>query len=179
MTTILIGYMGAGKTTLGKALAKRMQCPFADLDWMIEEQTHLTIPQIFAQQGEEGFRRIEQQTLHQALQEPQAVLAVGGGTPCFFDNIEFMNSHATTIYLKAAPTTLRKHIRMGGSVRPLVDGKNDEELLQFIEQSLRQREPFYLKANHHIDIQPIDTEQQIADYAERLYEIVTRSQQHA
>jgi shikimate kinase len=112
MKVILIGYMGAGKTTLGKALAQEMGLRFFDLDWYIEEQNDTTISEIFAQEGEAGFREKERQALHEVIQKDDIVLAVGGGTPCFYDNIDFMNQQARTIYLKATPETLKAHIRM-------------------------------------------------------------------
>ena len=174
--TVLIGYMGAGKTTLGKALAAKMGCDFCDLDWYIEQSTQRSIPQIFAEDGEDGFRQTERRCLHEVLASDNAVVAVGGGTPCFYDNMEFMNRYATTIYLEANPETLKTHIRMGGSKRPLVDGKTDEELTEYITESLSKREPYYRQAKHTLHIDTITTEDQIAHYVNMLSSITQQDE---
>ncbi len=171
---ILVGYMGAGKTTLGKALAASMGRVFHDLDWLIEERTGKTIPQIFAEQGEDGFRQIERQTLTEAVDEDGLVLAVGGGTPCFFDNIDVMNRRARTVYLQASPETLMAHIRMGGTKRPLVDGKSDSELIEYIRQSLSEREPFYNRANYKVTIDTITDDRQIDGYVDKIKDILKK-----
>ena len=103
---ILIGYMGAGKTTLGHALANRLQLQFIDLDLYIEERYRKTISQIFAERGEEGFRLIEQRMLHEVAEFEDVVISTGGGTPCFFDNIDYMNRQGTTVFLDV-PVALR------------------------------------------------------------------------
>lgn len=164
MKIVLIGYMGAGKTTLGKALAQQTGLRFYDLDWYIEEKSGTTISQIFKQEGEAAFREKERQALHEVIETEDIVLAVGGGTPCFYDNIDFMNQQACTIYLKATPETLKAHIRMGESKRPLVDGKTDEELIAYIEESLKVREPYYLQARHVVEIATITRQEQIEQY---------------
>ena len=100
MTRIfLTGYMGAGKTTLGKAFARRMELEFIDLDWYIEERFHRSIPQLFAERGEEGFRLLERNMLHEAGEFENVVISVGGGTPCFFDNMDYMNRQGMTVFL--------------------------------------------------------------------------------
>ena len=99
---ILIGYMGAGKTTVGKALAKALGLPFYDLDWYIETRMRRTVKQIFDESGEEGFRRIEHNMLHEVAEFENVVVSCGGGTPCFYDNIDYMNAQAQVVYLKAA-----------------------------------------------------------------------------
>ncbi len=169
---VLIGYMGAGKTTLGKALAHDIGRRFYDLDWFIEERTGKTIPQIFTEHGEQGFRNIEKEMLHEVLKQKDIVLSVGGGTPCFFDNIGFMNKESDTIYLQASIPTLMSHIRMGGSKRPLVDGKTDDELKAYISDSLKEREKFYLQANHKINIETITSENQIQHYVDAIKRII-------
>lgn len=100
---ILIGYMGAGKTTLGKALAQATDLQFIDLDWYIEERFHTSIQQIFADKGESGFRDIERRMLHEVAEFEDVIISCGGGTPCYFDNIDYMNLQGDTIYLKATP----------------------------------------------------------------------------
>lgn len=172
MRVILIGYMGAGKTTFGKALAQQMDMTFCDLDWYIEEQNRTTISQIFKNEGETAFREKEREALHKVMQQDNLILAVGGGTPCFYDNIDFMNQHAHTIYLSATPETLKAHIRMGGSKRPLVDGKTDEELTEFITTSLKKRESYYQKAADTITIPTITRQEEIDECVEVLKKII-------
>ena len=110
---ILIGYMGSGKTTLGKALSKDLGLPFFDLDWYIENRFCRTVSQLFAERGEDGFRQLERAMLHEVAEFENVVIAAGGGTPCFFDNIDYMNHQAQTVYLKTTPEVLFKHLHMG------------------------------------------------------------------
>lgn len=102
--------MGAGKTTVGKALAKETGLRFYDLDWYIESRMRKTVPMIFAERGEEAFRQIEHNMLHEVAEFEDVIISCGGGTPCFFDNIEYMNGQAQTVYLKASPDVLYKHL---------------------------------------------------------------------
>lgn len=153
---ILIGYMGAGKTTIGRVLARRLNLDFFDLDWYIEDRFHKKVADIFAESGEEGFRKIERNMLHEAAEFENIVLSCGGGTPCFFDNMEYMNQLGETLYLKASPETLYAHLKMGKGVRPLLLNKTPEEVQVFIREQLKQREPFYDKAKHIIDINVMD-----------------------
>lgn len=149
---ILIGYMGAGKTTVGKALAKDMGLMFYDLDWYIETRMHKTVAQIFAERGEEGFRIIEKNMLHEVAEFEDVVISCGGGTPCFFDNMEYLNQQGDTVYLQASPEVLVAHLKMGKGVRPLLAGKTDEQLLEYIRETLAKREGFYLKAKHVVNV---------------------------
>ena len=154
---ILIGYMGAGKTTVGKALAADLGLTFYDLDWYITMRYHRSVPEIFAERGEEGFRDLERRMLHEVAEFENVVVSCGGGTPCFFDNMEYMNSLADTVYLKAEPDVLAKHLKMGKGKRPLIEGKTPEELEAYIHESLQAREPYYSQAKHTIDISVLDT----------------------
>ena len=158
---IIIGYMGAGKTTVGKALSRELGIPFYDLDWYIESRMRKTVPQIFAQKGEEGFRIIEHNMLHEVAEFEDVIISCGGGTPCFFDNMEYLNSQGETIYLKATPEVLHKHLRMGKTIRPLLLDKSPEEMLLFIREQLQHREPFYLKARHTLDVNLLDSYEKI------------------
>ena len=103
---IFIGYMGSGKTTVGKALSKELGLPFYDLDWYIESRMHKTVKQLFDSVGEEGFREIERNMLHEVAEFEDVIISCGGGTPCFFDNIDYINQQGDTIYLKASPEVL-------------------------------------------------------------------------
>ena len=153
---IIIGYMGAGKTTVGKALAKELGVMFYDLDWYIESRMRKTVKQIFDEIGEEGFRKIERNMLHEVAEFENVVVSCGGGTPCFFDNMDYMIQWGETIYLKASPETLHTHLKMGKGVRPLLLNKTPEEVEIFIREQLKLREPFYNKAKHIIDINVMD-----------------------
>lgn len=169
---ILIGYMGAGKTTVGKALAKKMGLQFYDLDWYIESRMRKTVPQIFAERGEEGFRQIERNMLHEVAEFEDVILSCGGGTPCFFDNMNYMNGQGDVIYLKADPEVLYKHLLMGKTERPLLKNKTPEELIAFIKEQLNVREPFYTKAKHTLDVSLMDNYEKIQISVNKILDII-------
>ncbi len=100
---ILLGYMGSGKTTIGKALSLALNMRFYDLDWYIENRMRKTIAHIFSERGEEGFRKIEYNMLHEVCEFEDVIISCGGGTPCHFDNMDYMNQQGETVYLKALP----------------------------------------------------------------------------
>ena len=153
---ILIGYMGAGKTTVGKALAKALGVTFYDLDWYISSRMRKTIAQIFEERGEDGFRQIERNMLHEVAEFEDVVISCGGGTPCYFDNIDYMNEKAPVVYLKADPEVLYKHLAMSKNDRPLLRGKSQEELITFIREQLEKRNPYYTKARYTLDVSLMD-----------------------
>lgn len=165
---ILIGYMGAGKTTVGKELAKSLGVPFYDLDWYIETRMRKTVKQIFDEKGEEGFRKIEHNMLHEVAEFENVVISCGGGTPCFFDNIDYMNEQGDTIYLQGSPEVLYAHLQMGKGVRPLLLNKTPEEVQAFIREQLAYREQFYLKAKHILDVNLMDSFDKIAEHVEKV-----------
>ena len=158
---ILIGYMGAGKTTIGHAMAKALGVQFYDLDWYIEMRYHKTVAQIFEQYGEEHFRQIERNMLHEVAEFHDVIISCGGCTPCFFDNMQYMNSLCQTIYLKATAEVLSSHLKMGRVVRPLILGKTDQELTDHISQMLQQREPYYTQAQHIFDVSLLNTRERV------------------
>lgn len=164
--------MGAGKTTVGKALAKKMGLQFYDLDWYIESRMRKTVPQIFAERGEEGFRQIERNMLHEVAEFEDVILSCGGGTPCFFDNMEYMNGQGDVIYLKADPEVLYKHLLMGKTERPLLKNKTPEELIAFIKEQLNVREPFYTKAKHTLDVSLMDDYEKIQISVNKILDII-------
>ena len=153
---IIIGYMGAGKTTVGKALAKELGVMFYDLDWYIESRMINTLKEIFDEICLERVRKTDRNMLHDVAEFENVVVSCGGGTPCFFDNMDYMNQLGETIYLKASPETLHTHLKMGKGVRPLLLNKTPEEVEIFIREQLKLREPFYNKAKHIIDINVMD-----------------------
>ena len=165
---ILIGYMGAGKTTVGKALAKELRMPFYDLDWYIESRMHKTVKAIFDERGEAGFRKIEHNMLHEVAEFEDVIISCGGGTPCFFDNIDYMNRQGETVYLKATPEVLYGHLKMGKTIRPLLLNKTADEVQVFIREQLAQREPYYSKAKHVLDVNLLDDYKKIKISVEQL-----------
>jgi shikimate kinase len=173
---ILIGYMGSGKTTVGKALAKELGLPFYDLDWYIESRMRKKVSQIFAERGEEGFRQIERNMLHEVAEFEDVVVSCGGGTPCFFDNIDYMNSKAQVVWLRCEPEVLQKHLLMGKGDRPLLKGKNPDELLVFIREQLAYREQFYAKANYQLDVTLMDNFDKIKDTVDKLRELLFKDE---
>ena len=158
---VLLGFMGSGKTTVGHQLAASLGIPFYDLDWYIEMRYHRTVAQLFDERGEEGFRQLEHNMLHEVAEFENIVLSCGGGTPCYADNMTYLNSLAETVYLKAEPEVLSAHLDMSRVERPLLRGKNPEERLLFIRQSLLEREPYYAQAKHTFDVSLLDNRQKI------------------
>ncbi|MBQ8520857.1 MAG: shikimate kinase [Bacteroides sp.] len=169
MTRIyLIGYMGAGKTTLGKAFARDLGLTFIDLDWYIEERYHKTVQQIFAERSEEGFRDLERRMLHEVSEFEDVVISAGGGTPCFFDNMEYMNSHGDTVFLEAGEEVLFRRLKIAKQQRPLLAQKSDEELKAFIHDALRKRMPHYSKARHTFRADELEDKHQIQQSVDAL-----------
>lgn len=164
MRIFLTGFMGSGKSYTAQRLAALVGYPFLDLDDWIEEINQQTIAELFEHRGEEGFRQLEKQTLRQLEQLPNLVLATGGGTPCFDDNMEWMKQQGITIYLRTSIDILFQRLRPEIAHRPLLQGKNDEALRYFIEQKLSERVPCYEKA-HLI----IDQTEANSDLAELIY----------
>ncbi|MBR2638617.1 MAG: shikimate kinase [Bacteroidaceae bacterium] len=164
MTRIfLVGYMGAGKTTLGRALARELNLGFIDLDCYIEERYHKSISQIFAEKGEEEFRLLEQRLLHEVAEFEDVIISTGGGTPCFFDNIDYMNRQGTTVYLQVPIERLFIRLSIARSKRPLIKDKKDEELRLFIEQQLAKRQAYYSRAGHSFVADRLEDRMQVAD----------------
>lgn len=157
----LIGYMCVGKTTIGKTLAREMGLTFYDLDWYIEERFHTKVSEIFARDGEARFRDLERRMLHEAAEFENIVLSCGGGTPCFFDNIDYLNSVSNTVYLRATPAVILEHLGMSRGRRPLLEGKSPEELEAFVRQQLKEREPYYAKARFVQDVPPLCNKERV------------------
>lgn len=153
---ILVGYMGSGKTTLGKALSKATGMMFYDLDWYIENRMRKSVSQIFAERGEEAFRQMEYNMLHEVAEFEDVIISCGGGTPCFFDNMDYMNQQGDVVYLKATPETLYKHLLMAKVERPLLKDKSPEELIVYITQHLNERAPYYEQARYTLDVSVLD-----------------------
>ena len=165
---ILIGYMGSGKTTVGKALSKDTGMMFYDLDWYIESRMRKSVPQLFAERGEDGFRKLEYNMLHEVAEFENVIISCGGGTPCFFDNMDYLNEQGDVLYLKATPDVLYRHLLMAKVERPLLKGKSPEELIAYITEHLKEREPFYSKARYTLDVSLLDNYDKIQISVERI-----------
>jgi len=145
---VLVGFMGSGKTTIGKRLANRLNLPFFDLDEAIVEQEGADITTIFETKGETYFRKIEHQKLTEILTtQSQFVLATGGGTPCFHNNMKLINENGASVYLKYSAPFLFSRLIASKINRPLIRNYNNNELKLFVEQLLSERESFYNESN--------------------------------
>ena len=143
----LIGYMGSGKTTVGQLLATQLGYSFIDMDNHIEGKLFKSVSQIFAELGEDQFRLLEKQCLHEVAEFDHVVISTGGGVPCFFDNMEYMNKQGVTVYLKLSSADLAERLEQShANKRPLLANRKGEELLHFISEELAKREPFYSQA---------------------------------
>jgi shikimate kinase len=139
MRIFLVGYMGSGKSTIGERLADTMDMKFVDLDAFITTRTKRTIQAIFDAEGEAGFRGIEKRCLHEVCEEcPDVVVATGGGSPCYYDNMTFMKSQGLTIYLEMDVNSLTYRLENSDDGRPLIVGMDQSTLKHFVEQQLDQ-----------------------------------------
>ncbi|WP_300727519.1 shikimate kinase [uncultured Bacteroides sp.] len=171
----LIGYMGSGKTTLGKAFAQQMDLQFIDLDWYIEERIHKTVQEIFAERGEEGFREIEKNMLHEVSEFENVIIAAGGGTPCFFDNVDYMNRMGDTVFLDVDPKVLFRRLKIAKAKRPLLADKTDEELMDVITGALEKRLPFYSRAKYRFNAEELENREEVSDSVQRLKNLLDKN----
>lgn len=146
MKIFLIGFMGCGKSTLGRKLATKLGYDLIDLDHQIEKNTGGTIAEYFSANGEDAFRELESTTLKTFDYPKNCVIATGGGTPCFFENIDWMNENGTTVYIEMTPFALAKRLEKGMDKRPLLRNLTEEGVIHFIEGKLTERDNFYKKA---------------------------------
>jgi shikimate kinase len=153
--------MGCGKSTLGRKLSSALTLTFIDLDTFLEEKFYRTIPQIFAEEGEEGFRKKERNVLEEVSSFDDVIVATGGGAPCFFNNMELMNDSGFCIFLDIETQTLVNRLINARIERPLIKGKSPEELYEFIEMMMLKRRPFYEKARYILKGSEISPDQVI------------------
>ena len=146
----LIGFMGCGKSTLGRLLADAMGYQFVDTDQLIEEKCGCSVAQIFAEKGENAFRQLEREMLEKLLKLQRIVVATGGGMACCQQNIDKMNAAGTTVYLQASAENLANWLKPERKNRPLIAQQSEEQLYQYIVQTLSQREKFYQQATFTI-----------------------------
>jgi shikimate kinase len=149
-TIFLIGFMGVGKSSLGKKLANKLNVTFIDTDDFIEQKTGLSIADYFAKNGEDAFRIVEKELLEQN-DFKNAVVATGGGLPCFHDNMKLMNDKGITIFLNRPAKELQQRLANAKKQRPLIKALSDDELLDYITSKLNERLPYYEKATITLD----------------------------
>lgn len=146
MRIFLIGFMGCGKTTLGKKLALKLNYEFIDLDQHIEERAGMSVGNYFSNHGEDAFRELESEVLKSTAYPINCIISTGGGTPCYFDNMEFMNHTGVTTYIYMTPEALAKRLAQGKHKRPLIKDMDEEQLIRFIETKLSERNTWYRRS---------------------------------
>ena len=139
--------MGSGKTTLGRKLAAKMNYEFIDLDHKLEQQVELSIAEYFSFFGEDAFRKLESEILKKTPYPDNVIISTGGGLPCYFDNMDWMKENGKVVYIKLSPKTLADRLETGKEERPLLQDKHGDDLINFIEQKLAEREGFYAQAS--------------------------------
>lgn len=169
MQIVLLGYMASGKSTIGKLLSEKLQLPFLDLDNYISEKENKSVPEIFSQNGEIYFRKIEHEYLKEVLENQQdCIISLGGGTPCYANNMQLIHDKkAISIYLKASIQTLSERLLKNKSSRPLIAFLEDEQVPEFIAKHLFERRFFYEQATKFLNIDK-KSENEIVSEIEKL-----------
>lgn len=170
----LIGYMGCGKTTLGEVLARQMDCRFIDLDEFIEQRQGMTVLQIFDEMGENRFRELETEALHEVASMTDVIVGCGGGTPCHGDNMSLMNQAGTTVWLTTSPEriTARLLLPEQKSKRPKINTLPTHEVLPLVKNELQSRSPYYAQAQLQFDSTDIETGPATVRTARRLAKLL-------
>ena len=162
MRIYIIGYMGAGKSTVGKRLANKLGFAFIDLDDAFESKFRYSIPRFFDQFGENRFRELEHQCLKEIITENEmAVISTGGGTACFYNNIDLMNASGISLYLKMHPKSLSQRLTRARRLRPVIRDIPNADMQSFVESQLEEREPFYKQASITVKGESLDMEELI------------------
>ena len=159
MKIFLIGYMGSGKSSIGKKLASKLGMNFIDLDEHIEQEYGRSIEEIFSNEGEDRFRELEHLYLKNLVPKDNLIISTGGGTPCFYNNIELINNNGVSVYLKMSVDALAHRLLNAKKKRPLIQDMSEVDLKFFIENNLSRREPFYLQAHYKVKAKDIDVEE--------------------
>lgn len=150
--------MGSGKSTVGKLLSEHLNLDFIDFDRELEEEQGKTIEEMFDLYGEDQFRKLEHEQLKKLLSKENTVISLGGGTPCFYNNMELINKNGTSVYLEQDADTLAKRLLKIKNKRPLIRDLAEIELKYFIETNLEQRLPYYSKAHHTVPAKDLSPE---------------------
>ncbi len=165
--------MGCGKSTIGHAVSRLTGLAFFDLDKYIEQRFRHSVNELFAIHGETGFRELERNMLHELSDFENAIIACGGGTPCFYDNMQYMNFHGTTVFLDTPVKLLHSRLMRGRAKRPLIAGKSDEELELYIRESLSKRMKYYSLAQLRFTTDLLDSESEIQDSAMKFVNLLS------
>lgn len=169
MKIALVGYMASGKSAMGRSVSRTLGIRHIDLDSYIEEREGCSIPEIFASGGEKTFREIESRSLSEVLEgEEDVILSLGGGTPTWRDNMDYITQRCETIYLSASVMTLVDRLSRSRNPRPLVMGKSREELIDYVRENIEKREPYYKKAHYTVSVDTLSIE----DSASRVLELI-------
>ena len=158
MKVFLIGFMGSGKTTIGKKLANYLKYEFIDLDKLIESKAGMSIVNYFELHGEGAFRELERDTLQKTEFPENVIIATGGGAPCFGDNMEWMNKNGLVAYLSLTPKALASRLEHSKTDRPLIRHLKGDELIDFISSKLHDREVFYNQAKYVVSASDLTAE---------------------
>ena len=162
----LIGFMGCGKSTLGRALEAATGLRLIDLDEWIEQREGCSVSRLFEERSEAGFREIERDALAEVSRMENVIVACGGGTPCFFNNMEVMNRAGLSVWLDASVGRLHERLALAREKRPLIAQMADDELQGYIGRALDARRPFYSQASARFCADRLDDERQIAESVE-------------
>lgn len=155
---VLMGFMGSGKSTLGRRLAEILDIEFTDLDKAIEINAGMSIPEIFQKSGEPEFRKLESEALSKVLDKSRQVIAIGGGAPCNKKNIKLIKEKSISLYLKISIDELLRRLTLSDTPRPLLAGRNQEGIRIFISELLESREKYYLQADLVVESDSITAE---------------------
>jgi shikimate kinase len=158
MKVYLIGYMASGKSRLGKELSEITGYPHIDLDEVFEERYRISVNDFFMKYDESSFRRLEQELLLETESMPNAIVSTGGGTPCFFKNIDFMKKNGACIYLRVNSRILSERLEKVKRKRPLLKDVEPGEMEALVRKHLEEREPFYLQASLILDAHKVEPE---------------------
>ena len=154
----LIGFMGSGKTYWGKKWSQKSGLPFFDIDEIVEQGQEKTIAKIFAEDGEDHFRDLETTALRSFAEKGSAIVSTGGGTPCYNDNITWMNKNGTCIYLKSSPENILKRLTSETEKRPLIKDLSTDELLFYITEKIKERDFFYREAKLILPVDELESD---------------------
>ncbi|MEP7165320.1 MAG: shikimate kinase [Ferruginibacter sp.] len=156
MRIFILGFMGTGKTHWGKLWAEANNMEFFDMDALIEKEEQASVVDIFEREGEDYFRVKEASQLRDLSKHDNCIISCGGGAPCFYENMQWMNDNGTTVYLSAPPAYILQNVLSEKEKRPIIKNINEAELLFFIEQKLKERLPFYNQAMLTLDAETLD-----------------------
>ena len=172
----LIGYMGSGKSTMGRSLSAYMEMDLIDLDHYIEARYRRSVKELFAERGEDGFRKIEQSMLHEVGEFENVIVACGGGTPCYFNNMDYMKERGITVLMNASHEALMRRLSTpkAKSKRPIIADKSNEELASFITEAIKKRAPYYNQASIHFNSSWLEDSIQVSESTKELAEKIAK-----